>query len=218
MFLAGVDEAGRGPALGPMAMAIVVATKEQEEELISMGVRDSKELSPTKRESLAKKIKSLVEEYRVSLVSPSELNELMVRKSLNEIEAMRIAEMVNSLAAKPEIVVVDSPDIIESNFSKRIARYCSREITIRSEHFADRNYPLVSAASILAKVARDAEIESLKGEFGEIGSGYPHDPDTIAFIRKWVEENGSLPPIARSEWETNKRELDRKFQRKLQNS
>jgi len=218
MFLAGVDEAGRGPALGPMAMALVVATKEQEEKLADIGVRDSKELDSKNRVSLVAKIKNLVEEYKVSLVFPGELNSLMLRKSLNEIEAMRIGSMVNSLRVKPEILLVDSPDIVESNFSKRIARYCSARITIKSEHFADRNYPIVSAASILAKVARDAEIERLKGEFGEIGSGYPHDPLTIAFIRKWVEENGSLPPIARTEWETNKRELDRKFQTKLRDS
>ncbi|MEM0360217.1 MAG: ribonuclease HII [Candidatus Diapherotrites archaeon] len=215
MLVAGVDEAGRGPALGPMALALVVATKEQEELLLGMGVRDSKELQPKERERLEKKILDCIEEYRIVLVEPKELDALMERKSLNEIEAMRIAEMLNSLNSCPEIVFVDSPDIIERNFAKRIKKYCSKSVLIRAEHFADKNYAVVSAASILAKTARDRAIEMLKREFGEIGSGYSSDPITIEFLQKWVKEKGSLPPIARKNWETSKRELDKKFQTRL---
>ena len=215
MLLAGIDEAGRGPALGPLALGLVVATKEQEEKLAGLGVRDSKELKPPDRERLSGEIEGLVEEFTVSLVAPAELNKLMVRKSLNEIEAMRIGEMLNSLKSRPEVLFVDSPDIIESNFSKRIGRYCGRKLAIRSEHFADKNYPLVAAASILAKVARDNAIEELKKEFGEIGSGYPHDPRTIAFIKKYIDEKKCLPPFARTSWETNKRALDSKYQKRL---
>jgi len=215
MLLAGIDEAGRGPALGPMALAIVVATKEQEEKLVALGVRDSKELNAGERERLDAEIREIAEESVVSLVAPEELNRLMIRKSLNEIEAMRIGEMLNSISSRPEMLFVDSPDIIEANFSKRIEKYCGRKIVIKSEHFADKNYPLVAAASIIAKVARDAEIEKLRKEFGEIGSGYPHDSRTIAFIRKYIDEKKCLPPFARTSWETNKRELDSKFQTKL---
>jgi ribonuclease HII len=94
-------------------------------------------------------------------------------------------------------------------------KYCGKSVTIRSEHFADKNHAVVSAASILAKVARDREIEKLKKEFGEIGSGYSSDPVTMAFLRKWIEEKGSLPPMARQNWETSRRELNKKFQTRL---
>jgi len=215
MLIAGVDEAGRGPALGPMTLAIVVASKEQEEQIVSLGVKDSKELSLKKRAELFKKIPGLCKEYVVSMVEPAELNKLMERHSLNEIEAMKIAEMINSLKSRPEMVFVDSPDVIQENFSKRIKKYCGKSLTIKSEHFADKNYPLSSAASVMAKVSRDNAIEELKKEFGDIGSGYPHDPKTIAFIRKWVKEKKALPSIARDKWQTNIRELDACFQKKL---
>jgi len=215
MLIAGVDEAGRGPALGPMVMAIVVASKEQEEQIVSLGVKDSKELSLEKRAELFEKIPGLCEEYVVAVIEPAEINKLMERHSLNEIEAMKIAEMINSLKSKPEMVFVDSPDTIQENFSKRIKKYCSKSLTIKSEHFADRNYPLSSAASVLAKVSRDNAIEELKKEFGDIGSGYPHDPKTIAFIKAWVKEKKELPPMARDKWQTNIRELNACFQKKL---
>ena len=215
MLIAGVDEAGRGPALGPMVMAIVVASKEQEEQIVSLGVKDSKELSIEKRVELFEKIPGICEEFVVSMVEPAEINTLMGRHSLNEIEAMKIGEMINALKSRPEIVFVDSPDVKQENFSKRIKRYCGKSLTIKSEHFADRNYPLASAASVMAKVSRDNAIDELKKEFGDIGSGYPHDPKTIAFIRAWVKKEKELPPIARDKWRTNVRELNACFQKKL---
>jgi len=215
MFLGGVDEAGRGPVLGPMVMAIVIATKEQEEKFIGLGVKDSKELKVSKRLELFDKIKDISEESAVAIIEPDDLNKLMPRHSLNEIEAMYIADLLNSLKSRPDLLFVDSPDSIESNFSKRIIKYCEKKIDIRSEHYADTNYPVVSAASILAKVTRDREIDRLKEEFGELGSGYSHDEVTRKFLSKWVEEKGSLPSCARAHWETSKRELNKKFQKKL---
>ncbi len=215
MFTAGVDEAGRGPALGPMVLATVLASKEQEEKLWEMKVRDSKLLKREERERLEGKIKNAVEDFAVAVVLPEELDCLMDRKSLNEIEAMKVGAMLNSLKKKPAVLIVDSPDLIEGNFAKRIKKYFGGDVVIRAEHFADRNHTVVSAASIIAKVARDREIEKLKREFGDIGSGYSHDPKTIEFIESYVSVHSRLPPCARKNWQTNMNALDKKFQKKL---
>ena len=86
---------------------------------------------------------------------------------------------------------------------------------IKSEHKADLNYPIVSAASIIAKIERDLEIKNLSKKYGELGSGYPGDEITIRFLDNWMKSNDSLPEFARNSWDTSRRVLDRKFQKKL---
>ena len=88
-------------------------------------------------------------------------------------------------------------------------------VKIISEHKADINYPVVSAASVIAKVERDAEIKKLSEKFGDVGSGYPHDDETIAFLRKYLLKYNELPPFARKSWETIKALQSEKFQKKL---
>jgi ribonuclease HII len=136
-------------------------------------------------------------------------------RSLNEIEAMKIGFLLNNLKQKPVVVFVDAPDIIEANFAKRIKKYLSFDTVIRSEHKADVNYPIVSSASIIAKVERDKRIEELAEKFGCVGSGYSHDPLTIAFLKKWMKDHKELPPFARRAWDTNKRIEGELFQKKL---
>ena len=109
----------------------------------------------------------------------------------------------------------DSPDSIEKNFTLRIRNYLSFDCIIKSEHKADLNYPVVSAASIIAKVERDNEIKKLAEKYGAIGSGYPGDEVTVKFLKNWMEENNSLPDFARNSWDTSRRALDKKFQKKL---
>jgi len=215
IFIAGIDEAGRGPILGPLVIAGVLANKEQEEMLIEMGVKDSKELKPATRKKLAEKIKKTVEAYSIIKITASELNELMPRKSLNEIEAMKTAQILDELKPKPDIAIVDAPDIIEENYAKRIRKYLCASVVIKSEHFADSKYPIVGAASILAKVERDAEIDELKKEFGNIGSGYWHDEDTKNFVEAYIKSYNKLPPFARIYWEPSVRMLNEKRQKKL---
>lgn len=215
MLIAGVDEAGRGPALGPMVIAVAVIEKEDEEQFVEMGVKDSKLLTREQRNEYFPKIKAMVKEYGSVHIEAMELDELMERKSLNEIEAMKIGKMLNELKIKPELVFVDSPDFVESNFGERIQRYLNFKIQIRSEHKADINYPVVSAASVIAKVERDFVIDKLAEEFGFMGSGYSHDENTIKFIENWLNTHGSLPFFARKQWQTNKNILNKKYQTKL---
>ncbi len=215
MLIAGVDEAGRGPALGPMVLSIATIEKKHEEKLKKIGVKDSKLLTAKERARQRALLKDALYESNTTSVSARQIDSLRDRKSLNEIEAMRIGYLLNSLRHKPDVVYVDAPDVIEANFAKRIRKYISFNVDIKSEHKADMNYPIVSAASILAKVERDAAVERLCRRYGNIGSGYSHDPNTIAFLCNWVKKNKALPGCARKSWETSANALDGVFQKKL---
>lgn len=215
MLIAGIDEAGRGPALGPLVMAIACISKENEDKLIEIGVKDSKLLSLQQREIQLPQIKKVISEFEIVKIEASEIDELRNRQSLNEIEAMKAGALLNSLKVKPDVVYVDAPDVIAHRFGVRIEKYISFPVEIKSEHKADINYPIVSAASIIAKTTRDEEIKKLSAKYGEMGSGYPHDSVTINFINKWTAEKGELPPFARASWDTNKKILDNQFQSKL---
>jgi ribonuclease HII len=215
MLIAGIDEAGRGPVIGPLVLAITSIEKTQEEKLIELGVTDSKLLSIKQRQEFFPKIKKLVKECSFIKISPKEIDTLRDTKSLNEIEAMRIGQLLNQLKTKPDKVYVDSPDIISQNFEKRIRNYLDFECEIVSEHKADLNYPIVSAASIIAKIERDESIKELEKIHGKIGSGYPGDEVTITFLKKWLNKHNSLPDFSRKSWETAKNLENKKFQTKL---
>ncbi len=217
MLVAGIDEAGRGPVVGPLVMAVACIEKKDEQLLADLGVKDSKQLAKKKREELFPKIQKTVHSFNIAKVTAKELDALMERHSLNEIEAMVAGQLLNSLEKKPKIVFVDSPDILQENFGVRIKKYISFEVKINSEHKADVNYPIVSAASVLAKVVRDNEILELEKVFGKIGSGYSHDEQTITFLKKYLQMNNSFPEIVRKKWLTAQNLLEEKFQKKILN-
>jgi len=198
-----------------MVLAVASIEKKEEERLLEIGVKDSKLLSPKQRLEQFGQILGALKEFATVHIEPNELDALMDWRSLNEIEAMKIGHLLNNLKEKPEIVFVDAPDVIEGNFSKRIRKYIDFDVTLRSEHKADFNYPIVSSASIIAKVERDRRIDELAKEFGCIGSGYPHDPLTIAFVKNWMKTHKELPHFARKAWGTNKRIEAEAFQKKL---
>jgi len=206
--IAGIDEAGRGCVIGPMAVAGVLVDEEGLAKLIEIGVRDSKTLSPQARERLASHIRSAALAYRVVLVQPDEIDRAVVRGALNRLEASIMAKIICELC--PDVVYVDASDVVESRFAYMI---CARlpgdlDIQVIAEHEADARYPIVSAASILAKVERDRAISELKQEIGiDFGSGYPTDPKTIAFLRKWCEEHKCLPDFVRKSWRTARRAI-----------
>jgi len=207
MIIAGVDEAGRGCVLGPMAICAYACGAELESELKKIGVKDSKLLGPRLREKLFPQI-AKHGKYELELISAEELTKLMSKKvSLNEIEAMKIADALKRLKkkAKFEKVIVDSPDPVASKFEKRIRKYFDYKFQILAENHADYNYPCVGAASILAKVTRDAELEKIKKIVGEdFGSGYTHDEVTIAFLKRRINDP-RVSPFVRHKWETAKR-------------
>lgn len=208
----GVDEAGRGPVLGPLVVAGVVC--EDSSVLAGLGVKDSKELKPQRREELFSKITEIARHCIIEISAP-ELNELMKRKDLNEIEVDCFAKVISGLP-KTDVVYVDAADVIEERFAANITKRLDKPINIVAKHKADTLYPEVSAASILAKVHRDQRLKEISLEAGEnVGSGYPADPVTIKFLENWISHKGNLPPFARAMWETSKRLLANSRQRQL---
>lgn len=207
-MISGIDEAGKGPVLGPMCVAGVLLGEEKLDSLAEMGVRDSKQLSAKKREALAPEIKRLADKYFILEVSPFRIDALRKVMTMNEIMVSCYARVLEEL--KPRRAFVDASDVIASRFGENIRKKYPANIEIISEHDADEKYPIVSAASILAKVERDALVKALEKNAGvEIGSGYPNDPKTIRFLEDWIREHGSLPDFARSSWETAHRLLEK---------
>jgi len=195
-MICGVDEAGRGPVLGPLVICAVSVDDEQA--LKRLGVKDSKKLSPAKREDLEPRIRKLAHVELVE-ISADELDTLMEDLTLNEIEAMKFAELVERMS--PEVAYLDAADASEENFARMVMACLKCEPRIVSKHKADIDFPVVSAASIVAKVARDARIKEIEIEIGEpIGSGYASDENTMAFLQKYTKKNGTLPPHTRKRW------------------
>ncbi len=216
IYTAGMDEAGRGCVLGPMIMCVCVIDKNKEAFFREIGCKDSKLLTPKKREELAKIIEKEAEEYKIIVVPAEELNVLMNQFSLNEIEAQKASEMIASLKTELQEVVVDSPDTIPEKFKKRIndnlkAKGHEIKIKIVSEHKADVNHVSVSCASILAKVLRDKLIHELIGDI----SGYSSDPKTIEFLKQYILKHKELPVYARTHWETIDKVMKELYQKKI---
>lgn len=199
IIIAGGDEAGRGAVMGPLVVSVVAVRKGREKKLVDIGVRDSKLLTKRRREFLYDEIGALAEEIKVYKIEPAEINSAMANKiSLNELEAVHFAKLIDSLSVPVRRVFLDSPDVIPEKFGMRIKMVSSKPMKINrvrhkaeagairvfSEHKADSVYPVTSAASIIAKVVRDRSIERIKGKIGiDIGSGYPSDMKTVDAIR-----------------------------------
>jgi len=211
MLLCGVDEAGRGPVIGPMVFAAVVIDEKHQNKLVSLGVTDSKLLDAPTREELFHDVKKLAKDYSILSISALEITEWMKTASLNDVEAIKTAELLDSLKCDPDITYVDCPDTITARYAQSIKNLSKKQTKIVAEHKADYTYRVVGAASILAKVTRDAEIVKLSKEYGDIGSGYPGDPVT----KKWIDDhwtkNHCFPDCVRKKWST----VERKAQMKL---
>jgi len=197
-MICGLDEAGRGPVIGPLVIAGLKCPGGEMETLESMGVRDSKRLAPKKREEL---FGLLVERYETEtmIISPRELDSFLLKGvSLNRLEGERFGEIINLL--KPDAAYIDCADVKPDNFRSHIESVLDHRCKLVIAHRADDLYPPVSAASIIAKVTRDREIEKLKMEYGDLGSGYTSDKKTVRFLREWYQEKKSLPDFARKSW------------------
>jgi len=194
MLKIGVDDAGRGPVIGPMILAGVLIDNEQEKELKKLGVKDSKELTPKRRKFLAKKIKKIITEFEIIIISPEEIEKKQAEGiKLNEVEAIACAKIINKLNKTEEKIkiVLDCPSTSlikwKDYLIPKIKEISNLEISC--EHKADRNHVAVSAASILAKSQREKEMDRLRKKYGnEIGSGYTSDPATQRFLQKYAEK------------------------------
>jgi ribonuclease HII len=207
MLVSGVDEAGRGPVIGPLVVAGVSIDEKDMPKLVDLGVKDSKLLSPKKRETLAAQIKKLAYNHHIIYVSPHEIDRVVEHgrrlHKLNRLEAQAMARVITVLA--PDIVYVDAADILADRFGEHIAENLSFSPKIVCEHKADANHPIVSAASIIAKTERDRTISQLQKKHGNMGCGYPSDSNTIKFLEDWIRKFGNYPDFVRKSWKTAKR-------------
>ncbi|MEM1993886.1 MAG: ribonuclease HII [Nitrososphaerales archaeon] len=209
-LVGGVDDAGRGCIIGPLVLAGVALEEGKVDKLTEIGVRDSKTLSPAARTKIYSLIKKVADRVVTVKVPPEEVDKYVIRRKkfirLNLLEAEAAARVIEELGA--EVVYVDASDTDPIRFRNNILASLKRKVVVISEHAADRTYPVVSAASIVAKVERDAEISILREKYGDFGSGYPADPSTISFLRDWLIKYGDMPPFARRSWRTWKRLVD----------
>ena len=197
-MICGVDEAGKGAVLGPLVVAAVACGSE--EEARAVGAKDSKALSPSRREEIYPEI---LARFRVATrVIPPEAIDARPRLSLNTCIARAHAAVVSEL--RPGLAILDACDVDEKRYRRVVAGVLTEKVKLVSEHAADRNHPVVGAASIVAKVIRDRAIAELAAEHGEIGSGYPSDPVTVAYLREYLRNRRVPPPFARSSWATTR--------------
>lgn len=211
-MLVGVDEAGRGPVLGPLVVCAVAVSRQNMEQLERLNLRDSKKYTPTKRTELEQKIISLAD-VTYAEISACDIANKMSSVSLNHIEAELFADALQKFTHASKIIV-DACDVNAGRFGQKICRLAGVPHVI-SKHKADDTYPIVSAASIAAKVRRDKRIEELKSTYGDFGSGYCSDEKTIVYLKKYIAKNGTLPGIARSSWVTAQRLVEEYYQNTL---
>lgn len=209
----GIDEAGRGPVIGPLIIAGVMIHDGKEAELGA--VKDSKLLTHKKRVILNEIIQKN-SEFKIIEVSPQEIDDALnpnnKKMNLNWLEAHKQAEIINEL--KPDIAIIDCPSPNCKKYTEYLRKLLNnKEIKLIVEHKADVNYPVCSAASIIAKVKREEEVAKLKEKYGDIGPGYPANPITQKFIKENWEKH---PEIFRHSWITFKNHEKMKGQMKLE--
>jgi len=196
-MICGVDEAGKGAVLGPLVVAAVSCREDAE--CRAVGARDSKDLTPRERARLFREITERFP-YTVISCTPGEIDALRKRMTLNDFLAQAHAEVISRLG--PDLAYVDACDVDARRYGRRVAALVRSSCQVISEHRADGRYAVVGAASIVAKVTRDEAIAALASEHGEIGSGYPSDPYTVAHLQNYLKAHHHPPPYARRSWAT----------------
>lgn len=210
MKILGIDEAARGPVLGPLIIAGVMIEEGDEKDI--EGAKDSKLLSHNVRIELDKKIREKTK-FLVLEVHPSEIDEALLSENsnLNWLEAQKQAEIINQL--QPDKAIIDCPSPNCKAFENYLRDLLdNKETELIVEHKADMKYQTCAAASILAKVRREDIMEEVRKKYGDTGTGYPADPKT----KKFVAENWQKhPEIFRKTWSTFKKHAKMKDQKTL---
>jgi len=212
-LICGIDEAGRGPVIGPLIIVGIMLKEKDLPKLEKLEVKDSKLLTPRQREALAKKLKKF--KHEILVIQPDEIDQAVKGKgglNLNWLEAQKTADIINEL--KPEKAIIDSPSPNLKAYKSYIKNYLhNKEVELVCAHKADVKYPIVSAASIIAKSIREEEVRKIEKMVGQsIGSGYPSNPVCKAFLgANWDR----FPQIFRKSWASYKRVLKQIGQKKL---
>jgi len=220
MLILGIDDAGKGPVIGPMILAGCLIDKKTEDEFKDLGIKDSKQLTQRRREFFAEIIRQKAEAFEITVSSPLEIDTQNAEGiKLNELEADKCAEIINKInKGKEKIkVIIDCPSPNTTKWKDYLKTKIDNlsNLDIYCEHKADKNHTSVSAASVLAKVKREEEVSKLKKKYGdEIGSGYTSDPLTCRFVEKYADKYKD-DDLFRKTWETWKRASRNQKQKKL---
>jgi ribonuclease HII len=201
-MIAGVDEAGKGAVLGPLVVAAVAAP--DWEAVRALGERDSKALTPRRRELVCAEIVEALP-FAVVEVPADAIDAARLSETMNAIVAGAHAAALRGLAAdghRLAVAYLDACDVREGRYAVTVGRQLGRSCSVVALHHADDLLAVVAAASIVAKVRRDRVLRALAEEHGPLGSGYPSDPATVRFLDDCLEDGGSLPPFVRASWRT----------------
>jgi ribonuclease HII len=212
----GIDEAGRGPVLGPLVMVALAIDEKNIKKLEWLGVKDSKLLSSQVREELFERIREVVEDFRIEVIEPDAIDLSLSEEgtNLNWLEADTSIRLISDLNASK--IIMDCPSVNIDSYKSYIMEKIPEKLKnaeLLVEHKADMNYIIVAAASVVAKVIRDRYIERLKNEIGkDFGSGYMSDPKTKDFLENHYME---YPELFRKKWKSFSRLVEGKEQKRL---
>ncbi len=216
-IIVGVDEAGRGPVLGPLVMVAIAVKEEDQKKLEWMGVKDSKLLSSSVREELFERIREVVHDFRIEVIEPDAIDLSLTEESsnLNWLEAETSARLVSEL--QPDKIIIDCPSVNVPAYTDYFANKLSEGVRANAEliveHKADMNHIVVAGASVIAKVIRDRSVDGIKSEIGhDFGSGYCSDPKTRDFLENYHDK---YPQLFRKEWKSFKNAEEKKMQKTL---
>lgn len=213
MKVLGLDEAGRGPVIGSMFIGGYMLEEDKNGFLEDLDVKDSKKLSDKKRDRIEEQLEEKGEKF-LKEITAEEIDQLREVMSLNEIETQAFADVIER--AEPDKVILDLPEPNAERYIKKVKAELPaslQDIEIIAEHGADDTYPIVSAASIVAKTRRERHVEELHEKYGcDFGSGYPHDPPVKEFLRKYFSENGELPSDTRMSWSSSQKIIEEESQ------
>ena len=197
--ICGVDEAGRWSLIGPIIVAGISVSKKSLSEMVEIGIKDSKLLTPNKRQILFGDVIGLAESICICRIGIEDIDFHVSKNHLNLLEAEAMAITIGNMDSYK--TYIDSCDVNPSRYKRTINSFLKRNNTkLISMHHADRLNVVVSGASIIAKVIRDSEISKIRLKYGDLGSGYPSDKKTIKFVQEWFEQNREIPPFARKSW------------------
>ena len=210
-WIIGVDEAGRGPVIGPLVVAALAIPPNDIEKLSKLQVKDSKELSPNERLRIFAEINSHIKDggWKSGLILCSakriDLNSLNSDLNSLEIDLFSEAIIATDLSIDSGVIRADACDVNEKRFAMRLETSLGKgwkNWRIEAEHGMDSRDLVTGGASILAKVARDSAIEEIAARTGiEIGSGYPSDKTTRVAVEKMLS-NGKPHDSLRWSWAT----------------
>lgn len=195
MKILGLDEAGRGPVLGPLVLGAVLVNEQDLDALSDLGVTDSKLMTRAQRETLFPQLEARFT-TRTLHFAPEQLEE-----NLTQVELGGLAELINTLC--PEAVYIDAPVPPRAipNFISQLETKLNKPTKVVAENKAELRYPVVAAASIVAKVSRDRAMLKLHETHGDIGWGYPGEPKTQQFLQQCITQ-GAFPDFVRTRWAT----------------